>query len=200
MATLIKADENGMLFSTEKTPKTTVEFMRAVILALGSENVNKRAVCLFTAQSISECGWGWKSMYGNNVGNEKHMIFSPERKYHMLSNVWEIENGKRVIYQPPSKQCWFKHFETLEEGMRSHIALLQSRPSFRRAFEAIFKGDEKAFVLALHSGRYFTQDPAIYLSTISSVLNKLLNSDAYEIAMETRNDLDPVVIFADEEE
>lgn len=198
MAKIIKQDENGTLYETVATPKSNIEFMRAVLLALGSENVTKRAVCLLTAKSILECGVGWKKMFGNCLGNVKYLSPHPNGKYQMLRNVFEFINGKRVTFQPPHRQTWFRYYETLEEAMVDYIKLLKSKPSYQRAFDALMRGDPEGYVLALHAGHYFTASPDVYLGSVKSIFNGLMNSDAFEIAMETRNDLDPVIIFADE--
>jgi hypothetical protein len=91
------------LVETVRTTCTTKELIKA--FCQGWFNIyksppNKKQIAVIYAQNALETG-GTTYMWNWNIGNVKAVDISGENiKYCMLKNVWEIYNGKKIIYQP----------------------------------------------------------------------------------------------------
>lgn len=100
--------------------------------------------------------WQW------NLANVK-AVDSPNQTvyYCMLANTWEMEHGKKVIYQPPSPVTWFRAFRSLYEGMDFYFNFLRTG-RYKDAWGAVEKGDPALFSHLLRQEGYYTADEAVY--------------------------------------
>jgi hypothetical protein len=159
---------------------------------------SKQTVGVLYAQNTLETG-GTTAMWNWNIGNVKFVPSkNPEedndKEYMMLSNVWEIVNGAKVIFQPPHPATWFRSFPTLADGVAFHFKFLQ-RFRYRNAWLAVQAGDPVDFSKQLRIGGYYTAPEEDYTKLMTFYFNKYMKSNMYEISLqEINSDNSPVVI------
>lgn len=166
-----------------KTTFTLADYTRAVLVAWAREHgayPSEGTCAVLWAQYALETGRG-KACWNNNIGNVKH-VEGDGHDYCELPNTWEIENGKRVVYQPPSPQTWFRAYASLEEAMEHHLAFLAKR--YGNAWSAITSGDPVGFATQLKARGYFTAPLADYVHGLSSLVAEFKRSGAYTAALE----------------
>lgn len=176
-----------VLVPTVKTPITVSGFTKAFIEAW--HNIygfypTKNSVAVVYGQWGVETGIG-VFCWGNNIGNSKAVDDKDPNtviKYQMLANTWEIINGKRVIFQPPSPVTWFRAFDTLAGGMEHHLSLLRNK-RYKIAWEAVEKGDPILFSKLLKKQGYYTAPESDYIKLISYHFNKFMQMSVFEIAL-----------------
>lgn len=122
-----------------------------------------RESCLvLLAQWGIETGDG-ASCWNHNLGNVKRV---KGQAWTMLSNVWEILDGKKVVFQPPHPQTHFCAFDSLDDGARFFVEKLRTR--FAKAWPAVLSGDPATFSRTLKSLRYYTADEKAYTAAIAA--------------------------------
>ncbi len=143
---------------------------------------SKASIGVIIAQNAIETGG--KYFWNNNWGNSKVGADVPGQiiEYMMLRNVWEIENGKRITYQPPHRATWFRSFPTLAEGIGHHLALLKNR-RYKIAWAAVEKGDVALFAHLLKKQGYYTAPEADYIRGMMGHYNLYNKSGNYEKAL-----------------
>ena len=169
---------------TVRTTFSTENFARALVAAwralYDGATPSKASVGVIWAQYALETGRG-QFCWNNNIGNVKH-VAGDGHDYCMLANVWEMIGGKRVVFNPPSPQTWFRAYRTLSDGMREHLEFLRRR--YGAAWAAVEAGDARAFVRALKARGYFTADEATYANNVVSLQAEFARSGAYEAAID----------------
>lgn len=166
-----------------KTTFTLADYTRAVLVAWSREHgsyPSEGTCAVLWSQYALETGRG-AACWCNNIGNVKH-VQGDGHDYCELPNTWEIENGKRVVYQPPSPQTWFRAYASLEEAMDHHLSFLAKR--YGNAWPAIEAGDPVAFATALKARGYYTAPLADYARGLSSMVLEYKRSGAYTAALE----------------
>jgi hypothetical protein len=127
--------------------------------------LSREAVGVMWAQYAIETGrgaycWNW------NIGNLKVTRSQADAgvPFFMLPNTWEILGGKRVVFQPPHEQTWFRHFDSLADAMGHHVGFL--RRKYGAAWAHIVGGDPTRATEALKAGGYFTGSLEVYASSM----------------------------------
>lgn len=119
-----------------------------------------------------ETGWG-KSCWNYNTGNIKYTK-DCGTDYMFLKNVFEYENGKKVIYQPPSMQCAFRSYDSIIDGITDHVKLLSRRP---KVWDALHDHGDNVynFCQSLSQCKYYSAPLDQYYSSVNSIFNSLHN-------------------------
>lgn len=146
----------------------------------------KESIGVLYAQNALETG-GTVSMWNNNIGNVKFVPSkNPDddngKEYMMLANVWEIVNGKKVIFQPPHPATWFRAFPTLGEGVSHHLGFLRNK-RYKTAWTAVEAGDPAAFAHLLRVAGYYTAPEADYTKLMNSYFKKFMKEKTFEEVM-----------------
>jgi hypothetical protein len=146
----------------------------------------KESIGVLFAQNAIETGLS-KSMWNNNIGNIKYIsnpTDPPTVKYCMLSNIWEIVNGKRVVFQPPHPATWFRAFDTLADGVEYHLNFLKNK-RYKVAWSAVESGSVKDFAHLLKVQGYYTAPEADYVKGMNYYFNSYMKSKDYESAIKS---------------
>ena len=141
---------------------------------------SKASIGVLYAQNALETG-GTVSMWNNNIGNVKYVPRAGDEgwTYMMLANVWEMINGKKVIFQPPHPATWFRAFPTLADGIADHIDFIRNH-RYKNAWTAVESGNPAAFAHLLKIAGYYTAPEADYIRLMSYYFNKYMASTTYE--------------------
>lgn len=129
------------------------EAWRAVIV---TPNPSNESLLVLLAQWGIETGNG-RSLHNYNLGNAKRIKGEP---WTMLNHVWEIIEGRRVIFEPPHPQTHFRAFASLAEGAREYLEMMHQR--FAASWPEVLEGDAAGFAHALKRQRYYTADEHAY--------------------------------------
>lgn len=143
----------------------------------------KEAVGVLYAQDALETG-STVSMWNNNIGNVKFVPSSNPandegKEYMMLANVWEMVNGKKVIFQPPSQATWFRAFESLADGIAFHLDFLKNH-RYKNAWSAVESGNPAAFAHLLRVAGYYTAPETDYVRLMNMYFAKYMKDTTYE--------------------
>lgn len=126
---------------------------------------------------------GLKFAFCWNLGNVKAVDIPGQTiEYCMLANVFEYINGKKVVFQPPSPQTFFRAFPTLETGTAFYFNFLRNN-RYKTAWESVVVGDPKEFVHRLKMQGYFTASESAYLNGLMSYYNLFMKSTSFEKAL-----------------
>lgn len=158
----------------KRTPIPTEDFRRAVESTFSTVfevSPTEKTTALIWAQWALETGRG-KSCFNFNLCNIKE--FNSSKPLHMLHGVWEIIDGKKVVFEPPNPQTWFRAYETLEEGMLDYLHTLKKR--FFKSIDSLILGDAIGFALSLKQQNYFTASVSIYQANLSSLQEEFLKT------------------------
>lgn len=142
--------------------------------------LSREAVGVLWAQYALETGRG-AACFGFNLANVKVTRSQAEAgvPFFMLPNTWEIEHGRRVVYQPPHEQTWFRWFPSLAEAMRHHLSFLAAR--YGEAWAALRSGDPTAFASALKRRGYYTGSEATYAASLRHLLREFVGSSEWPV-------------------
>jgi len=148
----------------------------------------KESIAIIYAQNAIETG-GTAAMWNNNIGNIKYVPSSePDRdlgsEYIMLKNVWEIVNGKKVIFQPPHPATWFRSFRTLADGIAYHYDFLRNRPRYKPAWGAVEIGDPALFSHLLRKGGYYTAPEAAYTKAVVAYFDRFMKDNTFDVVVQ----------------
>jgi flagellum-specific peptidoglycan hydrolase FlgJ len=147
-----------------------------------NEIPSKETVGVLYAQNALETG-GTVFMWNNNIGNIKYIpSVSDTGDYMMLNNVWEIINGKKVIFQPPHQATWFKSYPTLADGVAQHYDFIKNR-RYAKAWSAVESGNPAEFAHLLKLAGYYTAPESDYIRGMNNYFNKYMSSKLYEQAI-----------------
>lgn len=141
---------------------------------------SKQSVGVLYAQDALETG-STVSMWNNNIGNVKYVPTPGDDgwKYMMLANVWEIVNGQKVMFQPPSPATWFRAFDTLTDGVAFQLNFLKSH-RYAAAWPAVEAGDPTGFAHLLKLAGYYTAPEADYARLMNYYFNKYMQDPTYD--------------------
>lgn len=142
--------------------------------------LSRESVGVLWAQYALETGRG-SACWCNNIGNVK---VTPAQAragvpFFMLPGTWEILGGKRVVFDPPDEQTWFRWFPSLSEAMRHHLSFLAAR--YGEAWAALRSGDPTAFALALKKRGYYTGSEATYAASLRHLLREFVGSSEWPV-------------------
>jgi hypothetical protein len=176
----------GILQPTVSTPCDSLTFTEAAVESLFKANAvapSKATTMLVVAKTKLETGVDLKNCFNFNISNTKYLRYTPTGRYHFLQNVWEIENNKRVTYQPPHPQCAFKSYASFSEGIDNYFSLLKNNKSYHAAWAALNEGKAYEYIAGLKAGNYFTASFVDYYSGVNRIWKDLMRTDLYEAVM-----------------
>lgn len=168
-----------------RTPIAMRDFAGALIRVLRTMGVQptKQACGVFWAQYALETGAGgfcWNhNLFNHKVTQSQAAAGVP---YMMLANTWEVENGKRVTYQPPHPATWFKAYSSFEAAMGDHVAAVKSG-RYASSWPAVIAGDTTLYATKLRERGYYTAPLVDYVALLQAKLKVWNASTAYEDAM-----------------
>lgn len=174
------------LVPAQRTKYTQQDMIKAFVVAWHKEFgefPKKESIGVLYAQNALETG-GTVSMWNNNVGNVKFVAKSDPtldegKEYTMLSNVWEIIGGKKVIFNPPHTATWFRSFPTLADGIADHLVFLKTK-RYKTAWSAVESGNPAAFAHLLKINLYYTAPEADYVKLMNFYFAKYMKDDTFE--------------------
>ena len=176
------------LVPTVRTTYKGLDLIKGFIdgwVAQFNEIPKKETIAVLYAQNALETG-GTVSMWNNNIGNVKYVPSSNPANdagdYMMLNNVWEIVNGQKIIYQPPSQATWFRSYPTLAAGIAQHYDFLKNH-RYAQAWTAVVAGDPAQFAHLLKVAGYYTAPEADYVRNMNAYFNKFMRDTLYEQAI-----------------
>jgi hypothetical protein len=166
-----------------RTPFDRREFARALLRAwrvIFGAFPTKSAAGVVWAQYALETGRG-AACWNYNLGNVKATEAQARAgvPFTMLPNTWEIIGGKRVVFQPPHPQTWFRAFRSLEEGMAHHLRFL-AETRYRDAWSFVVAGDPVGFAYRLKALGYFTAPADTYAFGLRALLAEWMRSDDFD--------------------
>lgn len=152
---------------------TTDDLCRSIREADAS--ITRSAAGVIWVQWALETGRG-RACANFNLGNTKVTRSQAEAgvPFFMLPNTWEIEHGRRVVYQPPHEQTWFRAFDSLADAMTHHLGFLARR--YGTAWQYAREGDPTAFALALKKGGYYTGSEVVYAGSLRHLQAEFLRT------------------------
>lgn len=168
-----------------KTPIAMRDFALAMIRVLRANGItpSKEACGVFWAQYALETGAGGYC-WNHNLFNHKCTagMANAGVPYVMLANVWEVENGKRVTYQPPHPATWFRAFASFEAAMSHHIEVIQ-KGRYATSWPAVLAGDPELYAKKIRERGYYTAPLADYVKLMRAKFDPWMKSDAYDKAL-----------------
>lgn len=181
------------LVPTTRTSYTTAQLIAGYVQGWNQQFgalPSKEAIGVLYAQNTLETG-GTASMWNNNLGNVKFVASANPtdddgKLYMMLANVWEIVNGQKVIFQPPSPATWFRAFATLADGVAFELDFLKNH-RYKAAWSAVESGNPAAFAHLLKLAGYYTAPEADYVKLMNFYFAKYMKMTAYEDAINAMN-------------
>lgn len=179
------------LVPTVRTTYTTYDIIKALIQgwkATEGSYPTKQQVGVIWAQNALETGQS-TSMWCNNIGNVKYVSNANDpstTQYCMLANVWEVVNGQKVMFQPPSPATWFRAFPTLADGVTFQLGFLKNT-RYRNAWTAVQSGNPAAFAHLLKLAGYYTAPESDYVAAINTYFNRYMKDTSFESAMTALN-------------
>lgn len=184
----------AILVPTTRTTYTIPQMVEAFIRAWYNEFKEipkKQSVGIIWSQTAIETG-STTAMWNNNIGNVK---YSPSKnveddinvKYMMLANVWEIINGKKIIFQPPHKATWFRAFDSLEEGIGFHLNFLKKK-RYKSSWTAVESGSPEQFAHLLKVAKYYTAPEEDYAKGMRFHFNKFMKDNTFDNVLSSIQD------------
>lgn len=184
----------AILVPTTRTTYTIPQMVEAFIRAWYNEFKEipkKQSVGIIWSQTAIETG-STTAMWNNNIGNVK---YSPSKnveddvnvKYMMLANVWEIINGKKIIFQPPHKATWFRAFDSLEEGIGFHLNFLKNK-RYKSSWTAVESGSPEQFAHLLKVAKYYTAPEEDYAKGMRFHFNKFIKDNTFDNVLSSIQD------------
>lgn len=168
-----------------RTPISMRDFARAMILTLRVSGVTptKEACGVLWAQYALETGAGG-FCWNHNLFNHKctQAMAEAGTPYMMLANTWEMENGKRVTYQPPHPATWFRAYAHFEAAMSHHVSAIKNG-RYASSWPAVVAGDVAEYAKQLRSKGYYTASLDSYAALLKAKLGPWMASTAYEDAL-----------------
>lgn len=166
-----------------KTPQTVAQMKDG--FARAWPELEPAAVLLTLAHWHFETGGG-ASMHCFNVGNGK--AHAGDGRAYTMYRCSERIGGVLKYFDPPHPQCRFRAFDTLDEGIADHVAMMKR--NFGSALPALQAGDPIRFAVALHLARYYTDEVGHYTASICARLNQVQHElgdtcDIVEASVET---------------
>lgn len=168
-----------------KTPIGMRDFALALLRTLKTTGVvpTKRAAGVFWAQYALETGAGGYC-WNHNLFNHKvtQAQAAAGVQYMMLANTWEIENGKKVTYQPPHPATWFRAYASFEAALSDHIQSIKNG-RYASSWEPMLAGDVHEYAAQLRAHGYFTAPLDSYQRLLAVKMTEWMRTPAYEDAI-----------------
>jgi hypothetical protein len=178
----------GILVPTVKTTCTQPQLIQGFIegwFQLFNEFPQKASIGVLIAQHNLETGtgldcWNW------NISNVKYATSAGNVEYMMLANTWEIINGQKVMFQPPSPVTWFRSFRTLTSGIMFQMNFLRSN-RYQAAWAAVDSGSIPQFAHLLKVAGYYSASETDYANALNYYFNKFMADPTFDQVMATLN-------------
>lgn len=147
-------------------------------LRTADPTLSREGAGVLWAQYALETGRG-SACWNFNIANTKVTRAMAEAgvPFFMLPNTWEIEHGRRVVYQPPHEQTWFRAFDSLAEAMAHHLAFLARR--YGEAWAHARSGNPTAFAIALKKRGYYTGSESVYAGSLRHLQAEFLREASW---------------------
>ena len=150
-------------------PVTRTSFSRedyAAALRFAAPALSRSAAGVLWAQYALETGRG-AACWNSNIGNVKVTRGQADAgvPFFMLPGTTEYIGGKVHTFQPPHEQTWFRHFDSLADGMKHHVAFLQNK-RYAPAWPFVVAGDPTPFALELGRLGYYTGPTQVYAGSM----------------------------------
>jgi len=126
--------------------------------------MSEEGINILWGQVSLETG-NFRSMYNYNFGNIKA---SPKSGKWTSYPCGERLNGKSYKFTERHPMCYFRAFDTPDEGLAFYLGTLTKR--FRPALEAAAQGNVEDFVYKLHEQGYYTAKPEAYLKELNRII------------------------------
>lgn len=174
----------GELHPTERTLIPNKDFIKALMKEwnkMFGELPSKETVCVVYAKYMIETGG--KNIWNYNFGNiKKSLTDAHQDGYVQLAGVWEIINGKKVIFPKEHPQSYFRWYPNLEAAMHDYLILISS-PRYKTSFAALKAGSPTQYAQALKNSNYYTAPVEQYVAGILLFFNKIMYSPDYNLAL-----------------
>lgn len=174
----------GTLHPTERTLVSNKDFIKSLIKEwnkMFGELPSKETVCVVYAKYMIETGG--KNIWNYNFGNiKKSLTDNHQDGYVMLSGVWEIINGKRVVFPKEHPQSYFRWYPNLDAAMHDYLILISS-PRYKTSFAALKTGSPAQYAQALKNAGYYTASVESYTAGVVLFFNKIMYSPDYNLAL-----------------
>lgn len=154
----------------------------------------KEQLAVLWGQYSLETGGGG-ACWNYNIGNYKKRPGDSHSKYCMLPGTWEMVGGKKIIINPPDPGCWFRSYDSLEQGVEDYILYLSSG-RYASSWPAVLAGSPEAFAHQLKIHGFYTADEYDYGRGVRRNFNafmKIPNIDSYFAGPEPAMESIPVV-------
>lgn len=167
----------------KRTPVSRDEFMNSLSRIWDEifPNIPKTEKGLATIYSkvAFETG-GLKLMYNYNIGNIKALPNKGKWTGFNCSERIQDNTGKikNIKFTKKHPICYFRAFDSLDEGIRFYLDFLNSagKGRYKEALLAGAKGDVDTFANKLKEAGYYTDDPKTYASGMKYHLKKYYKS------------------------
>lgn len=175
----------AMSMAVVKTPITMADFARALIRTMRAMNIEptKAACGVFWSQYALETGAGG-FCFNFNLFNHKvtAAMTNAGVPFMMLANTWEMVDGIKRVFQPPSPVTWFRAYASFEAAMSDHINSVRSG-RYASSWPAVVAGDLDAYAIELHNHGYFTASVKSYEDLLAVKDVGWMQSTAFEDAL-----------------
>lgn len=176
--------------ATPLTPQEAAELVVKTLRALTGEDPSDGCIFVFCAQMALETAW-WKKCFAWDFGNTKHLdgdghdycyyqcgeeldirtartlaAASPDTC--KIVRIYNNGNSASVEFLPKHPYCAFAAFQTAADGMTYYLSRFTDG-RYKPCMTYARAGDAIGFVNQAHQLHYFTADPAVYGSTLSSI-------------------------------
>lgn len=161
------------IIEAKDTILTKQEAASALIYAwnkIYSEYPNNKQLAILLSQCVLETGH-FKSCKNFNFGNVK--ASTKYDGYIQFFKASEIINGKEIHFYPPHPQTRFRAFLSANDGAFDYLLFLQDK-RYANAVTHLKNGDVARYTTALSAAGYFTASLSLYLKTMQSLYNKLM--------------------------
>jgi hypothetical protein len=148
---------------------------------LGTYPPSRAAVLVLIAQSSLETGH-WAACECWNLGNVKS--HEGDGRCWTYFRCSEIIGGQEIFFNPPSPQCRFRAFRTLEDGAADHVGFLALSDRYQKAWTAAMTGDPHAFVRELKQAGYFTAAEPPYEATVAKLFSHYDATLTFEVPVD----------------
>lgn len=177
------------ILEAKDTVLTEQEAANALIYAwnkIFGEYPDNKQLAILLSQCVLETGH-FKSCKNFNFGNVKaSTIYDGYIQYFKAS---EIINGKEIYFYPPHPQTRFRAFLSANDGAFDYLLFLQNK-RYVNAVVHLKAGDVARYTTALSTAGYFTASLTLYLKTMQSLYNKLIQRTPNYLSDYTSKNLD----------
>lgn len=167
-----------------ETPLTEAEAtyaLREAFYRIYKKYPSINTLAILFAQTALETG-RWKSIHNYNFGHLKRSFIPANEgmKFTMFAtgeNLWNplLKKTEYKWFTPPHYQTAFRSYKTAVDGAEDYIRLVSQRQRYIKAWQAVLKGDAKAYSYALYDAGYYTANPDNYTKAVVSITDEFKN-------------------------